>query len=121
MKMNVTPVGDESLAFSQISIIVRQLGIYRNYKGYKRLIYAIYLVLENENRLEAVVKEVYMPVAEKYRCSWGAVERCLRESINRIWITNHEKLCEVANADLTKPPTPAELIDIIAVYINTKT
>lgn len=118
MKMNASAISDESTAVSQISIIVRQLGLYRNYKGYKRLIYAIYLVLENESRLEAVVKEVYMPVAEKYRCSWGAVERCLRESISRIWITNYDKLCELANMHLTKPPTPAELLDILAVYMT---
>lgn len=118
MKMSSIASIDESKAFSQISIIVRQLGLYRNYKGYKRLIYAIYLVLENENRLEAVVKEVYMPVAEKYHCSWRAVERCLRESINRIWITNYDKLCEVANSQLTKTPTPAEMLDILAVYMT---
>ena len=120
MKMNASAISDESTALSQISIIVRQLGVYRNYKGYKRLIYAIYLVLENESRLEAVVKEVYMPVAEKYRCSWCAVERCLRESINRIWITNYEKLCELSNTQLKRPPTPAELLDIIAVHITTE-
>ena len=120
MKMNVTESGDDALVFARISIIVRQLGLYRNYKCYNRLIYAVYLVLENENRLEAVIKEVYMPVAEKYRCSWFAVERCFRESINRIWITNYDKLCELANAQLIKPPTPAEMLDILAVYMTAK-
>ncbi len=116
--MNATEISNEAATVSRISIIVHKLGLYRNYKGYKRLVYAVYLVLENERRLEAVVKEVYMPVAEKYRCSWYAVERCLRESINRIWITNYDKLCEVANAQLRKPPTPAELLDILAVYMT---
>ncbi len=118
--MDMTEANDITLAFKQISIIVRQLGIYRNHKGYKRLIYATYLVLENGSRLEAVVKEVYMPVAEKYHCSWCAVERCLRESINRIWITNYDKLCEVADSQLTKPPTPAELLDILAIYMTSE-
>ena len=111
---------NEKDLLGKISIVLRQLGLFRNYKGYNRLIYAVYLVLENESRLEAVVKEVYMPVAEKYRCSWCAVERCLRESINRIWITNYEKLCELSNAQLKRPPTPAELLDIIAVHITTE-
>lgn len=118
--MKVSLKNDEAYASGKISIVLRQLGLYRNYKGYNRLIYAVCLVLENESRLEAVVKEVYMPVAEKYRCSWCAVERCLRESINRMWITNHEKLCELADSKLRKPPTPAELLDIIAVYITTE-
>ncbi len=113
-------VAIDEAAFTRISIVVRQLGLYRNYKGYKRLIYATYLVIENEHRLEAVIKEVYMPVAEKYHCSWGAVERCLRESINRIWITNYDKLCEFANVKLLKPPTPAELLDILAVRMGSE-
>lgn len=108
----------ESAVFMQISIVLRQLGIYRNYKGYNRLAYAIYLVIENESRLEAVVKEVYMPVAEKYHCTWGAVERCLRGIIYRIWITNYDKLCEVADDRLKKPPTPAELLDIFAMHLT---
>ncbi len=101
----------------QIEIVLRRLGLYRNYKSYNRLIYAIYLVLENENRLEAVVKEVYMPVAEKFNCSWGAVERCLRESISRVWINNYEELCEIAGNRLKMPPTPAEMLDIFAMYL----
>ena len=115
--MNTTVRNGEALSLAKISIAVRKLGLYRNCKANKRLIYAIFLVVENESRLEAVIKEVYMPVAEKYGCSWGAVERCVRESINRIWISNHAELCELANAQLTKPPTPAELLDILAIYI----
>lgn len=103
----------------RITVILRQLGIYRNHKGYNRLKYAIYLVSKNESRLEAVVKEVYMPVAERYHCTWGAVERCLRETIYRVWGTNYNVLCEIAAVKLNKPPTPAELLDIITSYLAT--
>lgn len=110
----------ENTKLLQIKAILRRLGIYRNYKGYKRLAYAVYLVAENESRLEAVIKEVYMPVAEKYHCSWCAVERCLREIISRIWITNYDMLCEMAESNLKRPPTPAELLDILAVFMLTE-
>ena len=103
----------------QIAVILRRLGIYRNHKGYNRLGYAVYLVSENGSRLEAVVKEVYMPVAEKFHCSWGAVERCLRQTIYKIWISNYDELCMLANNKLKRPPTPAELLDIFAVYMTT--
>ncbi len=109
----------ETSKLTQIRTVIRGMGVYRNCKGYNRLSYAIYLVTENESRLEAVIKEVYMPVAEKYGCSWNAVERCLRETISRIWITHYDELCDVADVKLTKPPTPAELLDILAVYIST--
>ena len=106
---------------NRITVVLRQLGIYRNYKGYSRLKYAIVLVCENESRLEAVVKEVYMPVAEKYHCTWGAVERCFREIIYRVWGTNYNELCEIAEVRLKRPPTPAELLDIITSYLANTT
>ena len=116
---------EEKQQIERINVILRRLGIYRNYKGYNRLKYAIYLVGINESRLEAVLKEVYMPVAERYHCTWGAVERCLRETIYRIWITNYNELCEIAAVKLNRPPTPAELLDILATHlantINEKT
>ena len=108
---------EEKQQIERINIILRRLGIYRNYKGYNRLKYAIYLVDKNESRLEAVVKEVYMPVAEKYRCTWSAVERCLRETIYRVWITNYNELCDIAAVKLNRPPTPAELLDILATHL----
>lgn len=109
----------EETKLSEISVILRKLGVYRTHKGYNRLAYAVYLVSENGNRLEAVVKEVYMPVAEKYRCTWSAVERCLRHTIYKIWISNYDDLCELADSKLKRPPTPAELLDIFAVYMTT--
>ena len=36
------------------------LGITRNYKGYCHTVYAIELVLEDEDRLESVIKEIYL-------------------------------------------------------------
>ncbi len=101
-----------------ISIALKKVGLYRRYKGYHRLIYAVYLVLENEGRLDAVVKEVYIPVAQKLHCSWGAVERSLRVAGDRLWVNNQEALYEVTGIKLRSSPTPAELIDIFATYIK---
>ncbi len=109
----------EETQLLKIKNILRRLGVYRNYKGYSRLVYAVYLVCENESRLQAVVKEIYMPVAEKHHCSWFAVERCLRETIFRIWATNYNELCIVADSKLIKPPIPSELLDILAMHIAT--
>ena len=68
----------EETKLSEISVVLRKLGVYRTHKGYNRLAYAVYLVSENGSRLEAVVKEVYMPVAEKYRCTWSADRKSTR-------------------------------------------
>lgn len=116
--MNNVSQEEKQQQIYRITVVLRQLGVYRNYKGYNRLMYALYLVSENESRLEAVVKEVYMPVAEKCHCTWGAVERCLRETIYRVWIANYNELCEISAVKLSRPPTPAELLDIISSYLS---
>lgn len=100
-----------------ISLSLKKAGLHCRYKGYNRLVYAVYLVLENESRLEAVVKEVYMPVAERFHCSWGAVERSLRIVGNCLWV-NNDKLYEITGIKLTCPPTPADLLDVFATYIK---
>lgn len=108
----------EEISLSEIAVILRQFGLYRHYKGCSRLIYAVLLVMENERRLEAVVKEVYMPVAKKFDCSWGAVESSLKVAGTHAWISNYEELCEIAGVRLRFPPTPAELLDIFAMHIK---
>lgn len=42
---------------------LRLFGITRCYKGFLHTAYAIQLAVENENRLEAVTKEIYMETA----------------------------------------------------------
>lgn len=115
-ELQVSSREDKSL--SEIALVLRRFGLYRHYKGSPRLAYAVYLVLENECRLEAVIKEVYMPVAEKFDCSWSAVERSLRVAVSRAWIKNYDELCEIAGTKLKLPPTPAELLDIFALYVK---
>ncbi len=36
-----------------------------------------------------------------------------------IEFSNYEELCKVADNKLKRPPTPAELLDIFAVYMTT--
>lgn len=107
----------EHEALLNISLALKKAGIHCRYKGYDRLVYAIYLVLENESRLEAVVKEVYMPVAERFNCSWGAVLHSLRIVGDRLWVNNYE-LYEITGFKLRHPPSPADLLDIFATYIK---
>lgn len=46
------------------------LGITRNYKGYYHTVYAIELVLADEDRLESVIKEIYFVTAQHFGCHW---------------------------------------------------
>lgn len=96
---------------------LRLFGITRCYKGFLHTAYAIQLAVENENRLEAVTKEIYMETAFHFNCTWTAVERNIRTAVARAWKINHALLCDMAGYPLTCAPTASEFIEIIASYI----
>ena len=65
--------------------ILRSLGITRCYKGFKHTEYAICLAIQDESRLEAITKEIYMETAAHFECNWTAVERNIRTAVSRAW------------------------------------
>ena len=46
--------------------ILQSFGITRCYKGFKHTEYAICLAIQDESRLEAITKEIYMETAEHF-------------------------------------------------------
>lgn len=110
--------GMTAKTFLRITLTLKKVGVRRHYRGYPRLVYAIYLVLEDEHRLEAITKEVYMPVAEKYRCSWKSVERSLRTMRDMIWREKREALGEITGFELTEPPKESYLLEILATFVK---
>ena len=101
-----------------IENILNSLNISRRYLGYRLTVYAVTLVLENENRLLHIVKEVYAPTAKMANCSIYCVERNIRTVIFIAWNNNREFLNEIAGAKLSVPPTVSEFIDILSQYIK---
>ena len=97
---------------------LQALGITRNYRGCHRAITAIELAMENEDRLEAVTKEIYLEVAKKCGCNWSAVERNIRTVVQRAWRINRPLLIRMAGYPLEVPPTASEFIAIVANFIQ---
>ena len=100
-----------------IQDILRQLGITRCYKGFNHTAYAIYLATQDENRLAAVTKEIYMETASHFNCKWTAVERNIRTAAERAWKVNRSLLCELAPYPLLCTPSASEFIEILTSYI----
>lgn len=92
--------------------ILRSLGITRCYKGFKHTEYAICLAIQDESRLEAITKEIYMETA-----NWTAVERNIRTAVSRAWSVNPDLLCQMAGYPLESEPTSLQFIEIISSYI----
>ncbi len=106
---------------SVIQETLRSLGVTRTYRGFRHVEKAIGLALENENRLEAVTKEIYQEVAEEFDCKWSAVERNIRTVVQRVWSVNKEGLIQIAGYPLENAPTASEFIEIITNYIQRST
>ncbi len=96
---------------------LRLLGITRCYKGFKHVEFSVALAVYEEERLEAVTKEIYMETASHFNCKWTAVERNIRTAAARAWRVNRPLLCKMAGYPLTCTPTASEFIEIIASYI----
>lgn len=96
---------------------LRLFGITRCYKGFKHVEFAVALAVSEENRLEAVTKEIYMETASHFNCKWTAVECNIRTAVARAWSVNPALSCEMAGYPLTCTPTASEFIEIIASYI----
>ncbi len=108
------------ITIEEIERNLRRLGIARHYKGFSRFAYAVYLVIQDESRLEAVVKEVYIPVAEFFGCSWTAVERSLRSVCACVWGEQCNKIYEETGIKFKRHPIPSELLDIVSMYVKDK-
>ena len=96
---------------------LRSLGITRCYKGYRHTAYAIRLAVEDEDRLEAVTKAIYMEIASHFDCQWTAVERNIRTAVARAWKVNRQLLCEMVGYPLACTPTASEFIEIVSSYV----
>ena len=97
--------------------ILRSLGITRCYKGFKHTEYAIYLAIQDESRLEAVTKEIYMETADHFECNWTAVERNIRTAVSRAWSVNPDLLCQIASYPLKAEHSASQFIEMVSSYI----
>lgn len=102
----------------EIQIILRRLGICTTYKGYKAVVLAIELALEDEDRLSSITREIYGEVAYRLGTTSAAVEKNLRTVVQRAWRINPEDLEKMAGYSLECMPSVSEFLDILFNYIQ---
>ena len=101
-----------------IEATLRELGIGNNYIAQQRVVTAIALALEDEDRLFSVTRKIYALAGERCGCSWAAVERNIRTTVQRVWRINPQGLIKMAGYPLTEPPTASDFIEIVAHYLR---
>ena len=102
----------------EIQAILRKLGICSTYRGYKAMVIALTLALEDEDRLNAITREIYAETARQLGSTPSAVEKNLRTVGMRAWDINRTDLERMAGYRLEAMPSVSEFLDILFNYIQ---
>ena len=104
-----------------VSVIILQLGIPVNTKGYAYLREAIIIKVNDPQADMPVTKILYPDVAKKFYTSAGRVERAIRHAIEMAWTrmdcAYREQNFSYRLIRFEKKPTNSEFIAMIAEYI----
>lgn len=73
---------------AQVNDLLRPMGITRNVSAYSILLRCIELIYEQEDRLQAVEKEIYTPIADQRCCDPKAIQSAIRRATKTAWDTN---------------------------------
>ena len=97
---------------------LQTLGVTANYKGRKQIALSVQLALQNEDRLNNVVKEIYWVVADQLGCDRSDIERNIRTAIRAAWKNTPRRFQELAGYPMCSPPCASELLSILTTYFQ---
>ena len=98
---------------AQVDTILRPLGITRNMRAYRILSDALRLICEQEDRLEAVQKAIYEPLADRQHCDWTAIQSTIRRAAQSAWATNPGQVQRLAGYPLTGCPSAVQFLEML--------
>ncbi len=109
----------DSMALSQENFIRDRLS-YFNFKsnnlGYKYLVEAILLCIENEELVDRVTKGLYVEIAKKYETCPANVERAIRHLLKSQFEKDMEPFLEIGFKE--NNPSNSEFISYMLYYIK---
>lgn len=108
--MTTTETTDFAL---QVADILRPLGITRNMRAYRILRDALARIYEQEDRLEAVQKEVYEPLSEQYHCYWTAGQWVACQLLHMFRACVPCDLCGSTNRALNGTPSAVQFLEML--------
>ena len=106
----------------KIHTLLYLLGSNAGSSGFFQASYAVYLVVEQPERLQYITKYLYPAVAREYDTNWRAVERNIRHIANRAWHANPDLLRKMVketgahSTDLEAPESAEHLCAKCADY-----
>ena len=98
---------------TQVNDLLRPMGITRNLSAYSILCQCLELVCEQEDRLQAVEKGIYTPIADRRGCEPKAIQSAVRRPAKGAWLTNPEYVHQLAGYPLTGAPSAVQFIEML--------
>ena len=79
---------NKTISDNHLQILIQKIvddeGIRPNYKGFRYISEAVYMIVQDEELLDALTKEVYGEIARAHHTSIPSVERSIRFAINKL-------------------------------------
>ena len=97
----------------RLAALLRPLGIIRSSRSYWVMQECVLRICEQEDRLEAVQKEIYEPIAEQHHCKWTAIPSAIRRAAKLAWEVNPESVQELAGYPLTGCPSAVQFLEMV--------
>lgn len=105
-----------------ITLVIHEIGIPANIRGYQYLRDAIRLTTENEEAVYSITKQLYPAVAEHYRTTSARVERAMRHAIQIAWDRGNldilKKYFGYTVSSMRGKPTNSEFIAMISDHLR---
>ena len=92
---------------------LRYVGITRNMNAYMILSQALTLIAEDEDRLRAVEKEIYTPIADKNLRGPRAVQSTVRRASKVAWDFFPDRVQELAGYPLNGRPSAVTMLELL--------
>ena len=98
---------------ARINDVLRYVGITRNMNAYIILSQALTLIAEDEDRLRAVKKEIYTPIADKNPYGPIAVQSTIRRASKVAWDLCPDRVQELAGYPLNGRPSAVTMLELL--------
>ncbi|MDW2885539.1 sporulation transcription factor Spo0A [Exiguobacterium artemiae] len=104
---------------TKVGTTLREIGIAPHIKGFTYLKEAVLLVLEREDLLGLITKELYPTIARKHQTTASRVERAMRHAIKSAWKEGmNEHTLFNGRIEQEKSPKNSEFISYVSNHMN---
>ena len=108
---------DTTAPLTEIYDLLYRLGLTADSVCFFHTAYAVWLCVQQPERLQLVTKWLYPEVAKHYKTTWSAVERNIRRATTQIWDMSASRLSAIARCPLPERPRTARFLAILAACI----